>query len=355
VVRHGSGEKRRLLEERSANLDLGGIPDWLVANAGGNGFYRVRYSPTLLQALGPRTMTELEPIERYGLIDDTWAAVLSGVTATTDFLEFAKQFSDETDLDVWTVLSGALGQLDRLLDGEARTKYQQVLRTLYGPALDRLGWEPQPGDASRDLELRGLLIRAMASTVKDETAQRRTRELHARYLEDPESVEPNVAAAAAASVASVGSSDDYGVFLQRSKNAATPQEERRYQSLLGTFPGAAEMDRTLAMTLNGDVRTQDAPYLVVYCLMNRDQGPKAWEFMKQHWDEMLKSFPDNSIVRMAGGVRSLNTPELASEVEKFFESHTVPTGELTMQQHLEKLRVNVALREREAKKLAESL
>ena len=54
---------------------------------------------------------------------------------------------------------------------------------------------------------------------------------------------------------------------------------------------------------------------------------------------------------MAGGVRALSKPEIAAEVEKFFETHKVPTGELTMQQHLEKLRVNVALREREAANL----
>lgn len=359
VLRYGANgdehEERVLLEKRSQEVKLQGKPDWLIANAGGNGFFRVRYAPDLLQAITPRMMDALQPIERYGLVDDTWSAVVSGATSASDFLKFARGFEDETDLDVWTVLSGALGTMDRLLDGEARTAYQGMLRQLYGAALARLGWEPKTGESSRDIELRGMLIRAMAASAKDADTLRRSRELHARYLEDPNSVEPNVAAAVAAAVASDGSSADYSVFLQRFKNASTPQEERRYQSLLGAFPGATEMDSTLKMTLNGEVRTQDAPYLLAYALMNRDQGPKAWEFIREHWEEMTKAYPDNSIVRMAGGVRSLNTPELAAEIEKFFESHKVPTGELTMQQHLEKLRVNVALREREAERLAESL
>jgi puromycin-sensitive aminopeptidase len=253
------------------------------------------------------------------------------------------------------VLSSALGQLDRLLDGDARKAYQAVLRKLYGSALARLGWEPKKGDSSRDLELRGLLIRAMAASAKDPDALRRGRELHARYLEDPNSVEPNVAAAVASAVASAGTAADYSVFVQRFKSASTPQEERRYQTMLGAFPGAAEMDKTLKMTMNGEVRTQDAPYLLAYALMNRDQGTKAWQFIRDNWDEMVKAYPDNSIVRMAGGVRSLNTPELAAEIEEFFKSHKVPTGELTMQQHLEKLRVNVALRQRESAKLAAAL
>ena len=39
----------------------------------------------------------------------------------------------------------------------------------------------------------------------------------------------------------------------------------------------------------------------------------------------------------------------------FFEDHEVPQGQLTLQQTLEKLRVNVALRERESERFAESL
>ena len=55
------------------------------------------------------------------------------------------------------------------------------------------------------------------------------------------------------------------IFLGRFKDAATPQEERRYMSLLGSFPGEGEMRNTLEMCLNGDVRSQDAPYLAGGC------------------------------------------------------------------------------------------
>jgi hypothetical protein len=63
---------------------------------------------------------------------------------------------------------------------------------------------------------------------------------------------------------------------------------------------------------------------------------------------MLREYPDSAIVRMLGGVRALARPEVAADVFRFFETHEVPTGRLAMEQHLEKLRINVALREREA-------
>ena len=39
----------------------------------------------------------------------------------------------------------------------------------------------------------------------------------------------------------------------------------------------------------------------------------------------------------------------------FFDSHEVPQGELTLRQHLERLQVNVALREREAERFGTAL
>ncbi|MGQ4809679.1 Aminopeptidase N [Candidatus Entotheonellaceae bacterium PAL068K] len=359
VLRYGYGaqvaERRELLESASVELNLGRPIDWVVVNAGGHGFYRVRYAPNVLDDLTPVMMQQLAAIERYVLVDDTWAAMLAGGLSAARFLEFATGFKDETDLDVWTVLCSCLEQLERLLEGEARRQYQALLRGLLSPTLTQLGWAPQPGDTSRILELRGLLIRSLATVAKDAEALARSRELHQSYLHDSASVEPNLASAVAAAVASAGMSHDYTVFVERFKNAATPQEERRYQSLLASFPGAIEMGLTLQMTLGGEVRTQDAPYLVAHCMRHRDHGALAWRFVKDNWTTMLQTYPDNAIVRMLGGFKSLSYPETAADIEAFFTSHTVPQGELTLQQHLEKLRVNVALREREATRLAVTL
>ena len=359
TLRYGHGsqirERRELLESASPQIDFGHPVDWVVVNAGGHGFYRVRYDPNLLQELRPIMMHQLTAIERYSLVDDTWASVLSGNTTAADFLELAQGLRSENDLDVWTLLCGCLDQLGRLLDGEAETRYQAALRDLYGPTLERLGWAPKPDDDSRTLELRGQIIRSLAVAADDADAQHQCRELHARHLQDGSSVEPNIAAAAAAAVACGGGEDDYTAFVDRFKTGATPQEVRRYQSLLASFPGSAQMSATLTMSLDGTVRTQDAPYLVAQCLRNQHCGRQAWHFVQDNWEAMLEAYPNNAIVRMLDGVKALSQPELATEVTAFFDEHDVPQGELTLRQHLERLRVNVALREREAQRLGAEL
>ena len=78
-------------------------------------------------------LEQLTAVERYTLVDDTWASVLAGNTAAADFLALAQGLRNEDDLDVWTLLCGCLEQVGRLLDGAAEARYQAVLRDLYTP------------------------------------------------------------------------------------------------------------------------------------------------------------------------------------------------------------------------------
>jgi len=359
VLKVGSGssvtEIRHLLEEKTSEVKLDSSADWVAVNAGGSGFFRARYSTEALSSLTDNMFEHLTSIERYGLVDDTWSSVLAGRISAVEFLNFARAFQGETDLDVWTVLSGCLASLDKLVEGEDREQYRAVIRDLGQPALDRLGWEPNDSDSSRDRELRGLFIRLLANVGDDELAQKNASDLHDSYLNDSGSVEPNIAAAVTGVVAYRGGASEYEVFVEKNQNPATPQEERRYQSALAAFPGEAEMRKTLEMTLDGRVRTQDAPYLLAVCLRNRDQGHLAWEFVKNNWDKINEAFPSNSIVRMLSGITALSKSDQAGDVLAFFEDHEVPQGQLTLQQTLEKLQVNVALRDREADSFAQSL
>ena len=327
---------------------------WVNANAGSNGFYRVNYSPDLMTSLR-YAIGDMEAIERYSLADDQWSAMLAGDSSAVDYVRLAEGYSDEDDLDVWTLLTGNLASLERIIeDEEARSNLRSRLASLYNSGFSRLGWAPRDSDSPRDLECRGVLARSLAVSARDADALNRLRKLHDQHLSG-EAVEPNLVSASTNAVAVVGSAVDYETFLDRFKNAATPQEERRYMGSLAAFPGQGEMQNTLDMCLNGDIRSQDAPYLIAACLTNRHHGMKAWDFIKSNWDAMLEMYPDNSIVRMVGGIRTLSKPDQAADIKQFFDTHSVPTGELTLQQYFERLDVNVAFRQRETGRLSEWL
>jgi hypothetical protein len=58
---------------------------------------------------------------------------------------------------------------------------------------------------------------------------------------------------------------------------------------------------------------------------------------------------------MLAGVRALDRPALGVEVEAFLDAHPVPQATKAIEQHRERLRVNIALRQRDAADLAAHL
>ncbi len=82
-----------MLSDREAPVALSAAVPWAVANAGGHGFYRVRYESDLLRALLPHVLSDLSPIERLNLASDTWASTLAGYAPLSDFLDLTGLFS----------------------------------------------------------------------------------------------------------------------------------------------------------------------------------------------------------------------------------------------------------------------
>ena len=119
-----------------------------MANAGGHGFYRVRYSPELMTAVKRELQSNLLAVERFNLANDTWATTLAGLTSLTDYLDLIDLFRDETDLNVWTTVIISSHHLHRILDDVQERLFQERIRAVFDPALQRLTWSPKKGRQS---------------------------------------------------------------------------------------------------------------------------------------------------------------------------------------------------------------
>jgi puromycin-sensitive aminopeptidase len=344
----GVHQQTALLTGGETRITLPSPPDWVVVNAGGHGFYRVRYSPELLKRLTENLHSTLSAVERFNLVNDTWAVAQAGLVPMTTYLDLLRLFREETDHNVWSIILASGHYLYHMLDARQRPALQTFLRNLLTPLVQKLGWSPQAGEHELISQLRGELIGALGTIGDDKTIQAEARTRYTQYKQNPEAVDRNVVPALVAILATSGGAAEYEEFTTTFKTAKTPQEETRYLFALAAFRPADLFERTLQLTLNGEVRTQNAPYLMRSILLNTEGRERAWAFLKANWDEMGRQYPDNSIVRMCEGIVSLVTPELEAEVIDFFAGHPVKQGGKTMQQHLEKLRVAVACKQREA-------
>ena len=338
--------ERVLLTEAEARRPLPAGFASVVANEGGHGFYRVRYDEGLRARLLGR-LPSLAAIERFNLVNDAWAVAVAGLMPLTQYLDLTVRFRDEPDRNVWSILIGSFHTLSRLVSPADRPKLEAVVRDRAAAALDSLGWAPRADEDELTRQLRGDLVRALGTLGNDRAVQARAAELYAGHERGTAPVDPNVLPALIAVLAHAGDEGRYHEFFERFRTAMTPQEEQRYLYALTAFSQAPLVEQTLARTVNGDIRTQDAPFVVRSLLMTVHARQAAWDFVKRQWDTMDRLYPKHGLRRMAEGVIGLATPELEADVHRFFQDRKIDLGGKTLEQYLEQLRVAVALRERE--------
>ena len=326
----------------------------VIVNAGGHGFFRVDYADDLRARLDANVLASMTTLERYNLVDDAWSSTLAGRLSAVELLTFLDGFRDEPDYAVWQAVVMALRGLGRIVSEDATPAFQARVRSLVVPALERLG-EPADGDTDLTSKLRGLLVGAAGVLGNDVGTQARCREWYDSATRDASTVDPELAAAATSVVASTGDVDTYAHMLERFRSGATPQEQLRHLYALTEFDDEALLLRTCEFAMSDAVKTQNAPFVLAQAIGNRHHGAAAWAFVRDHWDEANERFPTNTIVRMASGVRLLNTPAAVDDVQSFFTTHPIAQATKTLEQILERQRVNAALRTREADPLAADL
>ena len=337
------GEVRLLLGPEPEAVELGSDDDAtpVVVNAGGSGFYRVRYAPEGHRRLAAR-LDSLELLERFNLLGDSWAVVIAQLSTSEDFLLLAESLGDEDDPDVWAQVTGALSLLNRAVDDDARALVATYTRALLGPVLTRLGWEPRPGEGPRTPTLRAQVVAALGTIGRDPEVQAQAHRLHEAAQRGTVALDPDLASAILGAVGASGGPEDFETFLEHYRHPATPQEEMRYLYALATFsdPSLAARAFELART---EVRSQDAPFLIQLLLTNRDNGPATWARVVDHWDEFVSRIPTNILPRMLGGVTALcRDPQLSRDIAAFVRAHPLPIGQRTVDQTLERLEINVS-------------
>ena len=343
-VRSLDGDESSVLVPADGTVSAEAADAAVVVNAGASSFVRVRYEGGLLERLTGR-LPEISPLERYGLVDDHWAAVTSGAAPASEFVLAASRYGDEDDLAVWQILLTGLGWCDRFLEGEPRERFRAFVRHLVAPAMDRLGWEADADEPDRIRALRGALLQGLGVLGADPNAEAAAREFEAEARAG-KPVDASLAAAAVNVVAANGDAADYERYWAAYRESPTPQEQYRYLFALPLFRDPALFDRTLEATFGDDIRSQDAPFVFAYSLINRDLGERAWDTLRARWTEAEERFPTQLTIRMAEGVRYLTLPEQVDEAQAFFAEHPIPQSAKMLEQMLERQRVAAALRHR---------
>ena len=346
-------QKCELLTKKEETFTLKGCSAWVLANAGANGYYRVGYEPDAVKALASDAESKMSPGERIALQSDIWASVRVGREPVGDFLALARGLGADRNRAVMDDVLNRLNYTARYLVTDSdRDSFRSWLRSYLTPMLNDVGSEPMPGESDEQRTLRSRVFNALGYDARDPQVLAQARKLADKALDDPSSIDREMAGVALSLAALNGDQVFYDHVMAAIKNAKAPEDYYNFLFTLPQFSDPKLLQRTLDYAVSPDVRSQDA-LLVVSGVMNNPEGQKlAWDFVLSHWDAIQKVGGPFASAQIVGATGTFCDAAMRDQVSSFYSAHKIEAAERTYRQSIEKINNCVDLKSQQQPQLA---
>jgi puromycin-sensitive aminopeptidase len=373
----GVKEQPVLLRDGQAEvaLEAQGPITWCLANGGGRGFYRTAYDPALLGRL-VAAIGELAPEERLGLVSDQWALVRAGEAPVSGFLDLVAGLGRETDHVVLDEIVTRLSIIEhRHVSDADRGRFQGFVAELFAASAAQLDWraggKTDVGGASAagadggadDDETRlrrAAILRAVVLLARVPAAVAEAEALFETHLPAPDvakadgggaaragAFDPNLLDVVVTAAARVANLDRFEDFRRRARSETDPATKRRYLHALARVENPALTARAVQLAMSDEVPMQDFTSYLGVLLGNRAAREEAWSLIKTQWPAVRAKADSPMLVRrLIEALSVLPERRHLEEIRPFLEAHPVDGAKQATAQTLERLQMDVVLRER---------
>ena len=362
-VRYGTGDMGESACELIAKpkvdwaLKTKSCPAWVQANDNAVGYYRVDYEHGLLGNLTKGDVDRrLSAAERVDFIGNARALAGAGKLDAADSLGLVEVFhSDPERYVVEGALALALQPRLHLVPEDLKPNYKRFLQKNFGQRAHVLGWVPRPGEPDHVRLLRPTLVPAIAMYGGDAQLAKEGRGLAEKWLQDRNSVDPNMVSAVLDTAAYYGDKALFEKFLAQYKETKDRQERARILRALGFFRDPDVIQTAEQAVLAGEIpMVQGGGRL----LLTAGQGSAKsrhmpLRFVKAHYDQILKERPTGGGFDFAGELprvgQSYCDAQSRDALKDFFESRVdeLTGAPRTLSQVLESIDVCIAQKKAE--------
>ena len=351
-----------LMEKKTETRPLGrsrrsSEKDWIKVNAGQSGFYRVNYPSEEWDRLRRAVEAgELGTEDRSGLQNDAHALMRAGYLPATTLLDLTAAYRGEDDATAWRLIAESLHDVETLIsDTRYLEKFDAYGRELFRRAGEQSGWDPKPREGHLDALKRSTVLSRLGHhsyrPVLTEAGRR-----FARYLKDPSTLHPDLRGVVYNLVGQQADQATYETLWELQRKAALQEEQVRLLMALSHPRDERLLQETLRRSLTDAVRSQDAVLVITTVAASRPSVGRdlAWSFVKDNWDELYRRYAESGFLirRLVQIAQEFTTPEAVKDVERFFRGREAPEVRRTVQQSIEKIRVNAAWLKNNGKDLA---
>jgi len=345
--------KCELLTKRNETFTLPGCSTWVFANAGAAGYYRIGYQPDAVRALANDVESKLSPAERIALQTDIWASVRVGDEPVGDYLALAQGLGADRNRAVLEEVLKQLHYIAQYLVTESdRESYRVWLRQYLSPVLKDVGWESKPGESDEQRALRAQVFHALGYDARDPEVLAQARGLADKALDNPASLDRELASSAFGLAALSGDQAFYERLLAALKNPKSPEEYYMALFALAEFGDPKLLERTLDYAISPDVRSQDALRLISDVMRNPAGEKLAWNFILSHWEAVQKAGGPFASAEIVNATSSFCDANMRDQVVDFFAAHKIEAAQRTYRQSIERITSCVDLKSQQEPQLA---
>ena len=338
-----------LMDEREMTLGLdpsGSPTDWIKVNAGQTSFFRANYGEDEWERLRHAVdASELPPPDRLGLQSDAYALMRAGHLPATVFLSLARAYDGENEATVLGDLASNLRGVQVLLsDQPFIDAFDAFARDRFAQAAARAGWDAAPGEGHLDALYRATALGQYGGYGATATVAEAAARFNA-YASEGAALHPDIRSIAYALAALDGDRETYETMWRLYGEADLHEEKMRLLGAMTNFKRQDLLSDLLERAMNPEiVRSQDTVLVLVRAGMNRHARDLTWEFIKEHWEELDRRYGKGgfAIMRLVEVSGRFTTSARAEEVKAFFDANPVPSAARTVQQCLERIRLNEA-------------
>ena len=350
-----------LLTSESADLTLGtapSCPGWVLANDGEAGYFHTSYRGDLLQKLVREKGKALTVPERIGVLGDIHALVQNGEVSMGDALALVPAFAQDSSRQIVMATVDLVASLDdHLVSDEVRPRYVRFIEKTFGETARGLGLASRPGETEDTRLLRVGLVGLVGGTAEDPALVKEGGLRARRWLDDRQSVEPEMINAALLLGVRGGGRELFDRILAEARKTQDRRERRRLLSALGGFRDPAILKDALALVLHGGFDQRESFSIVWEALDDPRTRVQAYDFVKKNFDALVAKTPKAARGSLARVGSSFCDESHRADVESFLKSRVASFdgGPRNLAQSLEGISLCAAVRSRQEESVSKFL
>jgi cytosol alanyl aminopeptidase len=283
-----------LLDKPSAEFPLksaSSCPAGISANAGGTGYYITSYQGGLLEKELGDGSEWLNAAERVTLLHDLKTLADSGDAKESAALAAARTFANSKERQLAAQAREIVGGARDLVPPALRPNYAAFIRKTFGARAAELGWSAKPDDDADTRLLRASLVPFVAREGRDTALQAEARRLANGWLENRTGVDFDMLRAVLSTTAFSGGQDLFDRLLAELKKTQDRRERGVIVAALSSFRDPKIVQQAIELLFAPQFDVRETAGLMFSGLGDPQTQTLPFEFVKAHYDEVLKRLP----------------------------------------------------------------